>query len=165
MSYTKDIDFIQNCRYMNPETQNANVMLNDCINNTTEDIKYVKPIIKHYNIDNSPIDKECKEGKEGKEEKGIEGFTNKPFITDNGPGESYFKSNECPEGFSYCNKTKMCKQFCRNCSTSILQKDLNDPCLNGNYNGIDNQGNAYCSRNFDDLDIKTINININPFIF
>ena len=34
-----------------------------------------------------------------------------------------------------------------------------------NYNGIDNHGNAYCSRNFDDLDIKTINININPFIF
>jgi hypothetical protein len=159
MSYTKDIDFIQNCRYMNPETQNANVMLNDCINDTTEDIKYVKPVIKHYNIDNSPIAKECK----GKEEKGIEGFTNKPFITDNGPGESYFKVNECPKGFSYCNKTKMCKQFCRNCSTGIKNKRLIDPCIYGNYNGIDNQGNVYCSRNFDDLEIKTININ--PFIF
>jgi len=159
MSYTKYIEFMQNCNYIDPERQNANVMLNGCINETTKDIKYVEPIIKYYDIDNNPIDKKCNEGREGKEEKGIEGYTNGNFYTDNGPGKSYFKVKECPDGFAFCSKTNLCKEICTNCSPETDYKSLFDPCIVGNYNGIDNQGNAYCATNLNDLSIK------NPFIF
>ena len=154
MSYTKYIEFMQKCNYMNPETQNANVMLNGCINDVTKDIKYVEPN-KYHNMDSNPIDKEYKE------DKGVEGYTNGPFYTDNGPGKSFLK-NKCPDGFAFCNNKNMCKKICNNCSTEKYYKHLYNSCLIGNYNGIDNRGNAYCAVNSNDLGINNIQ---NPFIF
>ena len=46
MSYTKDIQYIGNCKYIDPEKQNANVMLNDCINIKKYGDEYVKSIKK-----------------------------------------------------------------------------------------------------------------------
>lgn len=97
----------------------------------------------------------------GKELSNVEGFTGS-FITNNGPGESYVKSGECPQGYSWCSKSKKCIQVCTNCKykDKMKSQEFNeaDKCFpEGVYNGINSDGtlkctcgkdNRYCSDKF-----------------
>jgi len=157
MSYTKDIQYIGNCKYIDPEKQNANVMLNDCINIKKYGEEYVKSIKKIFKINNKPLDLVC-----GDEGDIIEGFVSGPPSGpgDKGPGESFIELNECPEGYVYCEKTQLCKRICNNCQIKELRNSLSEPCPEGyNYDGIDNIGNALCNRYINDIGyLKLLNI-------
>ena len=82
---------------------------------------------------------------------GIEGFTGKIFITDNGPGKTNIKGT-CPEGFKWNETLGGCIQVCRNCHYNEINehksKDYNkaDPCFpEGVYDGISNSGTLNCT--------------------
>ena len=91
-----------------------------------------------------------------------EGFANM-FVTDNGPGESTIRNNQCPEGYSRTTNGG-CQQVCIGCSyrDNMRSKEFNeyDPCFpEGVYNGTDKNGftmctcganNQYCSHKFTD---------------
>jgi len=94
---------------------------------------------------------------------GYEGFQNsKPFITDNGPGESSVEKGECPEGYSLDLVSGKCMQKCIGCvyRDNMKSREFNeaDPCFpNGVYDGISSEGfikctcgkdNKYCSNDF-----------------
>lgn len=92
----------------------------------------------------------------------IEGFANM-FVTDNGPGESTIRNNQCPEGYSRT-KNGSCQQVCIGCSyrDNMRSKEFNeyDPCFpEGVYDGTDKYGktmctcganNQYCTHKFTD---------------
>ncbi len=74
----------------------------------------------------------------------VEGFTNL--------GESYVKPGDCPDGYMRCPLTGKCIQVCQNCKynerTYGYSKEFNefDICFpSGVYDGLDNQGNVYCT--------------------
>ncbi len=78
----------------------------------------------------------------------VEGFANM-FVTDNGPGESTIRNNQCPEGYSRT-KNGSCQQVCISCSyrDNMRSKEFNeyDPCFpEGVYNGTDKYGNTMCT--------------------
>jgi len=91
----------------------------------------------------------------------VEGFTGS-FITNNGPGESYIKRGECPQGYHWSSESKQCIQVCTNCKYKdrIKSKEFNeaDKCFpEGVYDGISSDGtlkctcgkdNRYCSDKF-----------------
>lgn len=79
---------------------------------------------------------------------GVEGFTDKIFITDNGPGESNVPTGDCPEG--YTEKNGQCVQVCTSCKyrDNMKSQQFNeaDPCFpGGTYNGISNDGDLKCT--------------------
>ncbi len=89
------------------------------------------------------------------DEIGIEGFTDKIFLLDNGPGESNLQIDKCPEGYKKCSKTGKCIQVCINCKyrDDMKSKEFNeaDPCFpEGVYNGITNEGYIKCTCGFND---------------
>ena len=78
----------------------------------------------------------------------VEGFANM-FVTDNGPGESTIRNNQCPEGYSRT-KNGSCQQVCIGCSyrDNMRSKEFNeyDPCFpEGVYDGTDKYGNTMCT--------------------
>ena len=94
---------------------------------------------------------------------GYEGFQNsKPFITDNGPGESSIENGECPEGYGRDLVSNKCMQKCIGCvyKDNMKSREFNeaDPCFpNGVYDGLSSDGfikctcgkdNKYCSNDF-----------------
>lgn len=99
MSYIKNIMYIQDCKYINPETQNAQDMLNNCSNENN----FVDKILIDYklkNICNDSINKKL-----------IEGYSNKIDSYDYGPGESYVPKGSCPCGFVQNDKGECVKLF------------------------------------------------------
>jgi len=180
-NYTDNITNDGKCNYMDMDKLNAEVMLRDCINAPTNNTKYIhptivnnskyislagdnanyiKPIVKEIKISNDPTEESLRH--EGENIDLVEGFVAGPSFSDGGPGEKYIKLNECPQGFEYCEKTKLCKQVCRNCVIDPnIEEKLTDFCQYGfNYNGIDVDGNSICSRNFDDLLLKGFNVDL-----
>ena len=156
------------CFYLDGSKQNASDMLRTCVQdqsssfefNCKEDaLKQELPTdikettrINDISIQRGMIDNLI----------GLEGFTGKIFITDEGLGKSSISEGECPEGYKKCPKTGKCIQKCINCvyHENMKSRDFNesDPCFpEGVYNGVTNEGyikctcgynNQYCSNNF-----------------
>ena len=167
------------CNYFDANSQNASDMNLNCVNNRINGVdKYCKSEYKLYdNISRNSqylqIKRDTDAGynvqnttpqiKKTNLNSGIEGFTGKIFITDNGPGKTNIKGI-CPEGFKWNETLGGCIQVCRNCHYNEINehksKDYNkaDPCFpEGVYDGISNSGilnctcgkdNKYCSDNF-----------------
>jgi hypothetical protein len=170
-----DIDY-NKCIYMNAEKQNARVMMKPCINGSDQ---LAWPCVEKEGIDkdifsivterplgdnipgNLPHSLNIDETEQRKDNlfdnSNVEGFTNM--------GERYIRPGNCPDGYSWCEKSQKCKQVCMNCKynerTYGKSKEFNegDACFpdQGVYDGIDNQGytkctcgknNQYCGDNF-----------------
>lgn len=170
---------VDDCNYFDANIQNTSDMNLNCVKNTLEGTdKYCKSEYKLYdNVAQNSLYLQIKRDtdagygiinsrpqiQETNLNSGIEGFTGKIFITDNGPGESNV-TDSCPEGFKWNESLNGCIQVCRNChynqKDEKKSKDYNkaDPCFpNGVYDGITNSGelkctcgkdNRYCSDNF-----------------
>ena len=167
------------CNYLDANSQNAYDMNLNCINNSLKGInQYCQSEYKLYdNIAQNSLYSQIKRDVEAgysvnnnppqiqhiNQNSGIEGFTGKIFITDNGPGKSNITS-KCPEGYKWDRNNNICIQVCTNCKYNEEQENKSkifneaDPCFpEGVYTGIDNSGtlectcgnnNKYCSTNF-----------------
>jgi hypothetical protein len=155
------------CLYMNGEKQNANVMLNECINGQDENVS-PWPCVQREALDNdifsivterplgdntdnvlshSLIEPLLKETISTGEpfSTDVEGFTNM--------GEKYIRPGDCPDGYYRCPNSGKCIQVCMNCKynqrTYEKSKEFNeaDPCFpnKGVYAGIDNLGYTRCT--------------------
>jgi len=173
MNEIMSIDY-NKCAYMNPEKQNADVMLRPCINGSDP---LVWPCIERELMDkdifsltierpqgdnisrklNHSLGMDQKDTKKDKfpvnndiekdmfEDPNVEGFTNM--------GEQYVKPGDLRDGYFKCPKTGEIKQVCMNCKynqrTYGKSKEFNegDACFpnRGVYDGIDNQGNTRCT--------------------
>lgn len=160
------------CIYMNAEKQNAEVMLEPCINGSQS---LVWPCVQRETIDkdifsliterplgdnttkqlnHSLLDdlnnvkttiKNIEASTTTDGNNGIEGFTNM--------GEHYVRPGDCPDGYQRCPLTGRCMQVCINCKYNERTYDKSkifneaDPCFpdQGVYAGIDNQGNTLCT--------------------
>lgn len=171
---------VPECNYLNANLQNAGDMNRNCVNNPLKgednycmseyklydniaqrsvflDIK--RSIDAGYGVVNTHK-KEVKVLNESNE--GIEGFTGRIFLAENGPGKSTLDLNKCPQGYKWCNKSNACVQVCRGCKyeENMKSQEFNqaDPCFPGGvYDGIENNGtikctcgnnNKYCSDQF-----------------
>ena len=149
MSYTRQIRYVDECNYINPESQNAIAMLNNCVNNPVHN--YVLPNVHNYKVNplcyslnpNPTTDLSKVDLSKQMDDGVVEGFVNYPSFSDNKPGEFYVEKYKCPEGYTYECKTGMCKKVCQHCSqdkyNSYSYKYYEDVPY---YNGIDNEGNA-----------------------
>ena len=156
------------CFYLDGSKQNASDMLRTCVQdqsssfefNCKEDaLKQELPTdikettrINDISIQRGMIDNLI----------GLEGFTGKIFITDEGLGKSSIPHDKCPDGYSKCPTTGKCIQKCIGCvyTDNMKSREFNegDPCFpEGTYNGVTNEGhikctcgfnNQYCSDNF-----------------
>ena len=146
------------CDYLDFNTQPSSDMLLNCVQDKSRgyDMKCQKRYDSSYDLDrvndNLVIKRGVSEGKGNIKEKynGIEGFTDKIFITDNGPGESTIPFGECPEGYSFNENNGSCVQVCHACKyrDNMKSQQFNeaDPCFpNGVYDGLTNEGNINCS--------------------
>lgn len=102
MSYIQNIMYVQDCKYINPETQNAQDMLNNCSNKNN----FVDKILIDYklkNMCNNSINTNL-----------TEGYSNQDDYYDyfdDGPGESYVPEGSCPCGFIQNEKGECVKIF------------------------------------------------------
>lgn len=175
-------DSFNQCDYLDFNYQNSKDMINNCIQDpklgveknciseyklydniaiNSENISIKRSVDSGYGIQNYNTSSNQKI-KKINESSGIEGFTGKMFLTDNGPGVSHVNPNECPQGFTWCNQTNACVQVCSGCKykDGMKSQEFNeyDPCFpTGVYDGITNlgetkctcgKGNKYCSDNF-----------------
>ena len=153
------------CDYLDLSSQNSHNMLRNCVQDQNssydfncKDLPKKKDDLKKNTARTNNISIQ-----RGMTDNFIEGFTNNNiFITDEGPGKSSIPENECPEGFSRCQKTGRCIQKCRGCiyrdNMKSQQYNEGDPCFpEGTYNGVTNEGyiqctcgssGQYCSNNF-----------------
>ena len=170
---------LDNCNYLDSNIQNASDMNLNCINNPMKGKdQYCQSEYKLYdNIAQNSLYLQIKRDVDAgysvinnssqiyqtNNNSGIEGFTGKIFITDNGPGKTNINS-QCPEGYKLDSNNNVCIQVCTNCKynqeTEKKSKIFNeaDPCFpEGVYAGINNSGtlectcgenNKYCSNNF-----------------
>jgi hypothetical protein len=144
------------CDYLDFNTQPASDMLLNCVQDKSRG--YDMKCQERYNPsrdldrvnDNMIIKRGVSEGKGNITEKnsGVEGFTDKIFITDNGPGESSVPFGECPEGYTL--NDGLCVQVCHSCKyrDNMRSHQFNeaDTCFpHGVYNGITNDGNVKCT--------------------
>ena len=157
-------EFIK-CMYINGETENAVNMINPCMNGTAESYwsceapKMIDQSIVSWQLErpsgdnvskklehsmpNQPINEDPK--KKRMTQNVVEGFTNL--------GEKYVPEGECEDGYIRDPMTNRCIQVCQNCKFNERKysksKEFNefDPCFpnQGVYDGIDNQGNVYCT--------------------
>lgn len=155
------------CDYLDLNTQPASDMLYKCVQDKNRGYdmnceRYDSVRDLDRAADNISIKRGVTEGKGNLTSKdvGIEGFTDKIFITDNGPGESNVSYGECPEGYTL--KNGICVQVCQSCTyrdnMKSQQFNRGDPCFpEGVYNGMTNDGtikctcgngNQFCSGNF-----------------
>ena len=171
------IDFNE-CLYLNGEKDNAESMLDECINGSDDldwpctgqesiDQSILSRNLERPSGDNSSVElkhsltiptKINKKEDSSSSSSGKEGFTNM--------GEHYVRPGDCPDGYFWCTKSNKCKQVCMNCKynerTHGKSKEFNefDPCFpnRGVYNGITNKGltkctcgknNQYCNEIFD----------------
>lgn len=150
------------CAYLNPEKQNSNLMLKQCIGNDNHTNQPLWPCNQKVEINNNILNlvterpqqdniKLIENSYQNKNEKNmymnshVEGFTNM--------GESYIEPGNCPDGYYKCPITNKCIQLCMNCKYNQKKyhksKEFNeyDPCFpkKGVYDGIDNQGNIKCT--------------------
>ena len=136
------------CDYLDLSKQGASDMLLNCVQDKSKgyDLNCRSDYVDtKQNQNNLAIKRGIEQGFNG-----IEGFTSKIFYTDNGPGESYVEDGVCPDGFSYCSKSKKCVQVCMGCKyrDNMKSMDMNeyDPCFpNGVYDGITNSGDVKCT--------------------
>tara|TARA_B100000214_G_C23666556_1_gene489899 strand:- start:44 stop:598 length:555 start_codon:yes stop_codon:yes gene_type:complete len=167
------------CNYLDANTQNASDMNLNCVNNPLKgNDKYCQSEYKLYdNIAREhqylqikrdtdagySVLKNSSQIIQKNNNYGIEGFTGKIFVTDNGPGKSNI-TGKCPEGYRWDKQNNICIQVCTNCKYNEEQEKKSkifneaDPCFpEGTYAGINNSGkiectcgenNKYCSDNF-----------------
>ena len=144
------------CDYLDFNNQPASDMLLKCVQDKSRGYdmncqeRYTPSLDNNRVNDNFAIKRGITEGKGNLTEKntGVEGFTDKIFITDNGSGESNVPFGECPEG--YTEKNGMCVQVCMACKykDNMRSQQFNhaDPCFpNGTYNGMTNNGDIRCT--------------------
>jgi hypothetical protein len=165
----KYIDYNE-CAYINPEKQNAEVMMKSCINGS---MPLVWPCVERELMDkdifslvterpqgdnishelNHSLKMDKKEqfsvtknvDKDMFDNSNVEGFTNL--------GKQYVRPGDLRDGYFRCPKTGEIKQVCQNCKynqrTYGKSKVFNeaDPCFpnNGEYNGITNHGFTKCT--------------------
>ena len=144
------------CDYLDFNTQSSSDMLLKCVQDKSKgyDMKCQKRYTPSLDLDrrndNIMIKRGVEEGKGNLTGKynGIEGFTDKIFVTDDGPGESNVPFGVCPEGYTMNNGN--CVQVCRGCkyrdNMRSYQFNGADVCFpNGVYNGMTNEGNIKCT--------------------
>ncbi len=157
---------VPECNYLDANLQNARDMNLNCVNNPQKGTdQYCLSEYKLYdNISQRSMYRDIKRGidagygvlnsqnkiKKVNESAGIEGFTGKMFISDNGPGEYSLKPNKCPQGYKWCNQSNACVQVCMGCKyeDNMKSQEFNeaDPCFpNGVYNGVTNRGDLKCT--------------------
>jgi len=160
---------LNRCDYLNLNTQNAESMNLNCVQDygsgvdkycaseyklydniaiNSENINIKRGVGAGYGINNNDTFSDQKI-KKINESSGIEGFTGKMFITDNGPGKSMVPVGECPQGFYWCGKTNACVQVCAGCKTKGMKsQEFNeyDKCFpEGVYDGITKDGEIKCT--------------------
>jgi hypothetical protein len=161
MSYTKYIEFDKNCKYLNLEKQNAYKMLNYCINPKTSNTQPMEPLQILYDSSN-PMEVSLKD-----EGKILEPYTNNLNMIDK-PDKDYVAVTTCPEGYKVNLKSGLCEEVCTHCYNNIYTKPMETSCDSGSgyfFNGIDNSGDAICSRKFDETNIKGLNLQQNYKLF
>jgi hypothetical protein len=102
---TQEMIYIQDCKYINPETQNAKDMLNNCSNKNN----FVDKILIDYKLKNM-----CNNLNNSINTNIIEGYSNQDDYYDHfddGPGESYVPEGSCPCGFVQNDKGECVKIF------------------------------------------------------
>lgn len=155
------------CDYLDLNTQPSSDMLYKCVQDKNRGYdmnceRYDSVRDLDRAADNISIKRGVTEGKGNLKasDVGVEGFTDKIFVTDNGPGESNVPFEECPVGYTL--KDGHCVQVCQACkykdNMKSLQFNSGDPCFpEGVYNGMSNNGtiqctcgerNQFCSGNF-----------------
>ena len=167
---SKYIDDRLTCDYLDLNKQPSSDMLRKCIQDSSKGYDFNCQKSKYINYaderglsENLSIKRGVSEGMGDLKSDvlGIEGFTDKIFISDNGPGESVINFGECPDGYAK-RDDGTCVQVCVGCkyTDNMKSQEFNeyDPCFpNGTYDGITNEGNIkctcgmnnkYCSNNF-----------------
>ena len=125
-----------NCNYLNLNNQSSYLMNIPCINKSNNSNE----------SNNSNLSNQSNNLIEG-------------FVTDSGPGEKYIPPGECPASFSYCSKSGMCKQVCRNCYINMDIKKFQDVC-DSNLNCIDNQNLLLNSNKIEEINLLSNTPNI-----
>lgn len=143
------------CDYLDYNTQPASDMLYKCVQDKNRGYdmnceRYNSDRDLDRGADNISIKRGVTEGKGNltAADVGIEGFTDKIFITDDGPGESNVPFDECPVGYTL--RDGFCVQVCQACQYKDNQRSRQfnegDPCFpEGVYNGLTNEGNVKCT--------------------
>ena len=146
------------CDYLDFNSQPSSDMLLKCVQDKSRGYdmncqqRYTPSLDLNRANDNMIIKRGVSEGKGNIKEEynGVEGFTDKIFVTDNGPGESTVPFGECPDGYTFNQKNGQCVQVCHACNyrdnMRSQQFNAGDVCFpNGVYNGRTNEGDIKCT--------------------
>lgn len=171
MEHTNNILEFSKCNYLNPMKDNANKMLNKCINNVNvkcnnncnpNNLLTFEYIMDNTNIINTLNDREYKDNNDEinlvNDLSNFEGFVvNQDMNLDPSPTDNYFKLNTSAkdeyilfknnQGYLYDNTND---EYIKVVNNGVLglkdnrPEPFEDVCYPNNYAGINNQGNILC---------------------